>query len=401
MPFEENSNIGQARRAAIEVLLHNVRGGRGGLPRTAGWGYPEPYTRDLMIGSLGVLVSGNEELVASLGRTLLALAGRQTTLGLIPGIADEGEALGASDTTPLFLIGLAAYRAVGHAPGFLDEVAQKALLWCEYESPQDRVPVAQRPSNQRRDEQWVPGQGLYVNALVHCCLVLFGRGERAQVRRDEMRCPVETEAALRHASEGLALPEHPYSTFWSCKQQQGLQFDLLGNSIAILSGATSNERAVATLLWLEETCKKTPDIGELAVDSPPNLIPAIQAGEADWRERDETFNRSGEYHNGGIWPFVCGFHVAALVAAGQLALAEQKLLDLTELCRRSRNSELEFGFNEWLRASDGLACGQDWQFGTASMYLYAAACVETGRTPLFEAVRTQAVAPDAQTASSV
>ena len=24
-----------------------------GLPRTAGWGYPEPYTRDLMISALG------------------------------------------------------------------------------------------------------------------------------------------------------------------------------------------------------------------------------------------------------------------------------------------------------------------------------------------------------------
>ncbi len=46
--------IKEAKKAAIEVLLHNAHGPYHGLPRTAGWGYPEPYTRDLMFS-----ISGN------------------------------------------------------------------------------------------------------------------------------------------------------------------------------------------------------------------------------------------------------------------------------------------------------------------------------------------------------
>ena len=55
-------NIEEAKKAAVEVLLHNSHGPFHGLPRTAGWGYPEPYTRDLMFSILGIGVSGNIKL---------------------------------------------------------------------------------------------------------------------------------------------------------------------------------------------------------------------------------------------------------------------------------------------------------------------------------------------------
>jgi hypothetical protein len=393
LAFDLETEVGQARRAAIHVLLHNARGGRAGLPRTAGWGYPEPYTRDLMIGSLGIMASGNEELAASLGRTLAALAEHQSPLGLIPGIADEAEDLGASDTTPLFLIGLAAYRSISRSPGHLEDAAQRALAWCEYQSPEDRVLVAQQPTSDWRDEQWVPGHGLYVNALVHGSLVLFGHGARAATLREEMSLPVGSEQAPRHTRGGLALSERPYLALWSHKNDHSPRFDLLGNSLAILCGAVSHERAVATLSWVEEVCGTMRVSGELVAGTTPNLIPSISRGEADWRSRYEDFNQPGEYHNGGIWPFVSGFHVAALVAADQLALAEQKLIELTALCKKKKNGELDFGFNEWVRASDGSPRGEDYQFWSASMYLYACGCVEAGRTLLFEAVRTQSCAP--------
>src|SRR5665647_2936071 len=50
--------IEDAKKAALEVLLHNAHGPYMGLPRTAGWGYPEPYTRDLMFSIFGIAVSG-------------------------------------------------------------------------------------------------------------------------------------------------------------------------------------------------------------------------------------------------------------------------------------------------------------------------------------------------------
>ena len=45
------------RAAALEVLHYTARGPCGHLPRTAGWGYAEPYTRDWMIAALGILAA--------------------------------------------------------------------------------------------------------------------------------------------------------------------------------------------------------------------------------------------------------------------------------------------------------------------------------------------------------
>jgi hypothetical protein len=66
--------IEEAKKAALEVLLHNAHGPYHGLPRTAGWGYPEPYTRDLMFSILGIAVSENQKLLESIRRVLETLA---------------------------------------------------------------------------------------------------------------------------------------------------------------------------------------------------------------------------------------------------------------------------------------------------------------------------------------
>jgi len=75
------------------------------------------------------------------------------------------------------------------------------------------------------------------------------------------------------------------------------------------------------------------------------------------------------------------------VATGRFRLAEQKLLALTELVRATREAEVEFGFNEWLKAQDGMPMGSDWQSWSAAMYLYAAISVEERRTPFFDEIR--------------
>jgi glycogen debranching enzyme len=94
-----------------------------------------------------------------------------------------------------------------------------------------------------------------------------------------------------------------------------------------------------------------------------------------------------EYHNGGVWPFVCSFYVVALIAAGKYKLAEKIFYSLTKCVKQSRNPELAYGFNEWFKAQDGSPRGNDWQTWSASMYLYAADCIEQKKTPFFEELR--------------
>jgi hypothetical protein len=391
MPRSATDQIGRAKEAAIAVLQHNSRGPFRGLFRTAGWGYPEPYTRDLMIASLGILGTGNEQLTAALRRVLEVLATSQTRHGHITSLAHDPFDRGASDTTPLFLIGTALYRKVAGEDDFLEEAVRKALVWMDYQSPDDVIMVAQQPTSDWRDEHWVLGFGLYVNTLVYTYLRLYGRHEDAQKLRSMMnRLDVRGGKSQRHVHEGLVVKHKPYYALWAYKGDNDERFDLLGNSLAILSGIASRSRATDMIAWIEAECDHLQDVDELALRLPPCLIPYIDPADPDWRPRYERFNLPGEYHNGGIWPFICGFYVAALVAAKRPRLAETKLRLLTELVRPAREKDVPYGFNEWFKAKDGFPAGQDWQTWSAAMYLYAAECVERQATPFFDDIRISA-----------
>ena len=86
---KNRQELEEAKRAAVEVLLHNANGPFRGLPRTAGWGYPEPYTRDLMLSTFGVLASGNRALIESHRRVLETAARNQSARGHIPSLVHD------------------------------------------------------------------------------------------------------------------------------------------------------------------------------------------------------------------------------------------------------------------------------------------------------------------------
>ncbi len=388
MKAAEYHEIEEARKAAIEVLLYNAHGPYHGLPRTAGWGYPEPYTRDLMFSIFGIAVSENRKLLASIRKVLETLAKNQTEHGHIPSLVHDKEDRGSSDTTPLFLLGAGIFRKISGEKDFLSQAVEKALTWMDYQSPSDRNMIAQQPTSDWRDEQWVTGYGLFVNTLVYSYLRILGRNDKADKMHSEMsRFTIKGGTKHRHVHEGLIVKHKPYYALWSYKIHSSERFDLLGNSLAILSGIASPHRADQMISWIEEECTAMKKSGDLAVDLPPNFFPFIKPEDPDWLPRYAIYNNPGEYHNGGIWPFVCGFYVAALVAAKKYTLAHEKLVALTHLIRLSGAAKLSFGFNEWIKSQNGRPMGQDWQTWSASIYLYAVKCVEEKRTPFFDEIR--------------
>jgi len=381
--------VDEAVQAAHEVLSNNLHGPCEGLPRTAAWGYPEPYTRDMLLSSLAALVTGREDLMQSLREVLETLARNQGSLGLIPSLANAPDDLGASDTTPLFLITVALYRRVTGESRFLEEAARRALLWMEYRSCENRVIVDQQPTTDWRDEIWVPGYGLYVNTLVYIYLKLFNEHDKAARLYDRMHhfAVVTEQEASTNGLRGLLLSDRPYFAFWAFKEFGSDRFDLMGNSLAIISGLAPGKLAEDMIAWVESECERLRQRGDLAGELPPCLFPFFQQGDREYTRRIERLNPPGCYGNGGVWPFVCGFYVAALVAAGRQDLAVKKLDALTDLVGRAKTPELKFGFNEWHQAQNGLPKGHDWQTWSAALYIYAAECVRRGRTLLFDEVR--------------
>ncbi|TCO07270.1 glycoside hydrolase 100 family protein [Natronoflexus pectinivorans] len=376
--------IDEARKAAIEVLIHNSHGSFHGLPRTAGWGYPEPYTRDLMFSILGIGVSENQQLIEKMRVVLETLAKNQTEHGHIPSLVHDSEDRGASDTTPLFLLGVGIFRKITNDKLFLQKAIAKALRWMEYQSPSDRYLVAQQPTSDWRDEQWVTGYGLFVNVLTYSSLRLHNQNKRADSLKHDMESFTITNGILhKHVHEGLVVRRKPYFAFWSYKIFSSERFDLLGNSLAIISGLASHTRAKEMIIWIENECKNLKNNGSLAMNLPPNFFPFIKPSDPDWHTRYAKYNNPGEYHNGGIWPFICGLYIAALVAAKRYILAEKKMIELTKMVKLSHNSSLKYGFNEWIKAQNGMPMGQDWQTWSAALYLYAAKCVEERRVLFF------------------
>jgi hypothetical protein len=294
----------------------------------------------------------------------------------------------SSDTTPLFLLAVAWFRTTTGESSFLETAVQKAMTWMDYQSPSDRIIVGQLPTSDWRDEQWVLGFGLFVNTLVYSYLRLYGEHEKANLLRSLMsKYTITADVKHRHVHEGLTMRQKPYYALWSYKNDSSERFDLLGNSLAILTGIASSSRANAIISWVERECAAMRERGKLVGDLPPNLFPFIRKSDPDWRPRYKDYNLPGEYHNGGVWPFVCGFYVAALVAAGRQRLATKKLEALAKIVRPAKTANVSFGFNEWLRAQDGTLRGQDWQTWSAAMYLYAATSVERCETPFFKEVR--------------
>ena len=142
---------------------------------------------------------------------------------------------------------------------------------------------------------------------------------------------------------------------------------LSGNLLAILSGVADEAKTRVTILDFIER-------HNMAAVPIRSLIPAIQPGDADWRDYYGALNLPNCYHNGGVWPFIGGFYIAALVKGGRLKQAAEALDRLAALNRAG-------DFNEWHHGESLAPMGVKAQAWSAGMYLFARECVSRSEVP--------------------
>jgi hypothetical protein len=167
------------------------------------------------------------------------------------------------------------------------------------------------------------------------------------------------------------LTEKPYYLPWTGFREFGDVFDGFGNSLAVLFGVADERRAASILDHAHASGADHPF--PLKAFSPP-----VYPGDRDWRDyyRSRNLNLPNQYHNGGIWPFLGGFHVIALRHAGREDRAFDQLRLLAEANRAGRTREWEF--NEWLHGLTGRPMGYPLQAWSAAMYVYAHAALHGG-----------------------
>jgi glycogen debranching enzyme len=89
-------------------------------------------------------------------------------------------------------------------------------------------------------------------------------------------------------------------------------------------------------------------------------------------------NFAWQYHNGGIWPFVGGFWVAALAESGQREKAARELVKVARA-----NALRDWEFNEWLHGRTLEPRGMRGQSWNAAAFLIA--CYALAGDGLFRA----------------
>ena len=310
--------------------------------------YRRVWARDGVICGLAGLASGDADLADGLRRTVETLFAHLGPQGQVPsnvaltdGAADVsyGGLAGRVDAGPWAVLGAAQWaRQSGDAAwaerwapavdGVLDlldawEVNARGLVY---------VPQ----SGDWADEYDLHGYLLYDQVLRLLALrawapfapspaALAERAGRLQAVIEATFWPSadgDPDAAYHPVAYRAALAEgeapHPFAALTPGGYVR--RFDALGSALAVLAG-----------LWPDRRDALLDHGLGLADDTAPGLVPAfaptIREGDDGWavlrsNVRDRFSNRPGHYHNGGCWPMVNGWWVAALAEAGRPRDAE-------------------------------------------------------------------------------
>jgi glycogen debranching enzyme len=363
-------------------------------------GYRQIWSRDSMISLLGARLCDDDQIQTALRASVSILRGHQSPTGEIPNNVDPetGRAnfRAYADGGLWWIIGstlLAPDPAAAHT----------VLRWYECQDVDSCGLLSMQESSDWQDLFCTRGKGLYLNCLYVIALRMAAKQLASSDLAASQRCLRRAEQVADQVNklfwyrgDGDMLPHisHTFSTEsrqhdtlgrqrWIPQKKNlvdeqhylpylgfraiGEWFDSLGNLLAILSGIADQQRSNSILDFIERH----------SLDTWPlrSLTPVVRPGDADWRDYYGTLNLPHHYHNGGAWPFIGGFYVAALLKAGRHTAAVSALRNLAAFNQRGE-------FNEWHHGETGAPMGVTDQAWSAGMYLFAFECVRSGQVEL-------------------
>jgi glycogen debranching enzyme len=350
-------------------------------------GYAAIFGRDAAVCALGMALSKDPALERGAALGLHTLAKYQAPNGQIAKFVEprKREAdfwyLGCIDSTLWWLVGLALLDARRCPAGLKRRHAgriEKALIWLLAQEHQRFFLLQQNEASDWADIMPRSGFVLYTNALWYFVKRLYRLPRAAETRAnfnglfhpfsagiaEYRRARLLNGYARRDArNRDLYLSFVNFSFF-------GDEGDVFGNVLAVLLGLADAKASARTLDALLERRVSDP-YPVRAVTHP------IKRSDFLWRPymARHRQNLVWQYHNGGIWPMVGGFWVAALVAAGRREEARRELVKVARACA-VRN----WSFTEWLHGKTLTPRGMPGQSWNAAAFLMAHDAVAGGHT---------------------
>jgi glycogen debranching enzyme len=401
-PVDERTLLESCHVRSIELLKRNLTDG-GILAATVGQraekrGYTAIFGRDAAVCALGMVVSGDKQLEREAVTGLHTLAAHQAANGQIPKFVDlhRQEAdfwyLGCIDSTLWWLIALAVLDAQGQPRGLLRRYAKRirlAIQWLLAQEHQRFFLLQQNEASDWADIMPRSGFVLYTNALWYFVEQVFGVPHAAQTLEnfnglfhpfsaklaEYRRARLLNEYVLRKARDRDLYLSFVNFSFW------GEEGDVFGNVLAVLMGLTDARASRRTLDALTRANVGDPYPVRAVTHPIKQRSPLWRPYMARHRQ-----NHVWQYHNGGIWPMVGGFWVAALAADGRRQQARAELVRLARAC-----AVKDWAFTEWLHGKTLAPRGMPGQSWNAAGFLLAES-VLAGKSQLFEHLRPSGTA---------
>ncbi|HEX9802767.1 MAG TPA: glycoside hydrolase 100 family protein [Gammaproteobacteria bacterium] len=374
------SLVEQCTQNAIELLRRNStpQGILAATPSAEAEArhYTRIFGRDAAICVLGMVVTGDEELIESARQSLLTLAGHQAENGQIPKYVDPlgKEAdfwyLGCIDATLWWLIAVCFFDRQCPERKLAKELSaamEHALTWLHCQEHQRLFLLQQNEASDWADIMPRSGFVLYTNALWYFIKVLFDLPHREETHfhfnhlfypfsrhtPDYRRLRLLTHYIRNKTSRSDLYLSFVNFSFW------GEEGDIFGNLLGILLGLT-DERPSHRILRALERSGATRPYPIRATVSP------IIRDDILWRPYmgRHRQNIDYQYHNGGSWPFIGGFWVLALAAIGRSAQGQAELEKLA-----AANYVNNWAFQEWFHGQSGEPNGMHGQSWNAAMFL--------------------------------
>ena len=417
--MQHDDLLSRAHDEAVAILAQCVTA-NGFRASALDAGYPQIWARDCIITALGALTTGDPSFSKATRASIETLAQHQLPRGLIPLNVnpDTGyistENAGALDANLLYILGHYLYYLVEQDLDFLKQhwdSITRALLWLEYQDMNDCGLVEVPEAGNWMDLISVRYNTLYDNVLYYAAALAYEEMQEvvpADLPGHNIAIPAEAIHerinlllwidrcwVAEHFAEHLdrlkairlewfmlyhnigTISSRPFYLPWVAFREYGDWCDTLGNCLAILTGVADGHRRHHILRYIYQV--------DIADPYPSKAIhPPIYPGESDWREyyRSRNLNLPHQYHNGGIWLMVGGFHVAALIRHGWFNQAEELLIKMAQAAYEGADGS--WGFNEWMHGESGHPMGYDKQAWSAAMYLYAENAVQTHKLLLFD-----------------
>ena len=365
-------------------------------------GHRQIWARDSMIALLGARFTQDSLIQEALRASLSLLKDHRGVRGAIPNNVDSATLhpnfRAYADGGLWWIVG-STLMAPDLAPDL--DVVREVLRWYECQDVDESGLLSMQEGSDWQDLFCTRGKGLYLNCLYVMALdraaELFSGDEtdRLLLRADSVRERINayfwyagdkdmashlsftfsTQGAPQRDSLGRprAIPEKRYLTGeryylpYLAFRSVGEWFDSFGNILAILAGVANQQQSDVILDFIS---RYSLDLWPLR-----SLTPVVRSGDPDWRSYYGSLNVPHQYHNGGVWPFLGGFYVAALVKVGRTEAAVLALHNLTQLNQAGQ-------FNEWHHGETGASMGAQDQAWSAGMYLFACECVRRGQVEL-------------------